>query len=503
MQSMGLLVKQLPTLPGEKTVAAKTKEVAVRTGAMAMESLFGRMAPSQKQLRSQYRTPQAEVFYGLMDHLAESRKANRSTNTRVFGFKKPTPRSGPATFYAPEIDRRRLNAPVWKELILHAYELKDGRQEKMLAGLKANFEDLPVGGSPLEITKMTEMIDAYSESFVNLARMLARPSPESAPETLSKQETMALGILGEYAVRLSWPARQQLRDELTSACNATHVLRPALSDALTNLNTTLANAPANNSNQVDAVSGGATQNTPEDGRPLTRKALTDRISRSVGSVSDTVKAMIELADRLPKLSNAIQSASQPSLRTETFEFLLQHLDTPRNPQEVNPSLRKLWTIPKRELKFDGQDVARRTSAAPVWTALFSKVNALGPMQQGRLLNRFAENFEVFNQLPREQAEDWAPEKQQLLAAYAPSVVELARVFFNLDNSADVMSPVQVDAIRILREYGEQLSTEAQSVLSDTIRGVLDNPQNSAYLNHPGMYALNSFQNELARNPHPV
>lgn len=499
VQTMQLLAQQLPHLPGEKSVAGKVKEVAVRAGALAVNGVWSDLVPSQKQLRKQHRTPQAAVFYGLMDHLADARRLNRPSTARFLGFKKATPSPGPASFFAPEIDRRRLNAPVWSQLILDAHELKDGRQAKMLKGFEANFNDLPVQGSESEMKIVTGMIDAYSESFTNLVRTLARPNTESHSNTLSKQEAKALDILGKFAVRLSGPVREQLLHEVRNASNsASSGSRPALSTALAGLTDTLTTASAGHPNQAEAVTSEAAANSPVKNRTHSLRELEKALNESQGSVSDMVKHMTSVVERLPTLSNKPLSASQPSIRANAFQLVIRHLDAPNNPHKAETTMLSRLSLQKRELKFDGNDIPRRTSVAPVWTALFSKVDALTPVQKDMLLARFAENFQVFDLLSPQESENWNNEKQKLLAAYVPSLTKLLEMLPNLGDAkrSASMNGTQQDAIRILREYAVQLPAEGKNALSKTIDNVVSTLEEGKNSIHPVILQLTHFKKDL-------
>ncbi|WP_151639111.1 hypothetical protein [Noviherbaspirillum aerium] len=494
-ETMKSLVAYLPGLPGEKSALKKTKEAVTQTGTGAMRFVTGR-GPSRREVKENFRTPQAEVLYAVAHHLADIRRLNRPADRNFLGFKKPTHHPKLASFNEPEVDRRRLNAAVWRDLILQASIFKESRQEKILDDFEANFSDLPVRGSSHAIEKMTEMMDAYAASFISLTQMLARPNPDSHSDTLSKQETKALDILRNFAVRLSVPAREQLLAELRTASTQTAVQRPALSTALANFTRVLTNTTA--PYQLDAVPGEATQGMTAETPNTPRTRLMKNISKSEGSVTDMVSDMTSLAELLPKMSSHLRSASQPSVRTETFDFLMHHLDTPSKQVDEKKPFNYLWTPPKRELKFDGRHMDRRISVAPVWTALFSNVRALNLTQQSVLLNRFEKNFKVFDSLPEDRANDWAEKKQELLAAYTQSLATLIEVFHTLGkpDAPDTRLRVHDQALAIVREYGPQLPAEGKQALSKKLADLFSTTEKPVDWSLPGMHDLHHFKNDL-------
>jgi hypothetical protein len=505
---MMALAEQLPRLSGEKTKAYKAKEIVVRSlaaagrGGTAVLLHLPGVGPSQKQLKTHFRTPQAEAFHGLMDHLANPHRLTRSSAMRVAGFKIKTHRPEPTAFDYSDLERRSLNAPVWNEIILHANVLKDSRQNKMLDGFAANFEDLPVHGKESEIGVMSRMIDAYAESFSNLVAMLGQSGRDSRTDSLSKQETKVLDILDNFAVRLSEQGRQQLINNVRSTL-AQLPSESALSSRLTGLERTLERSPS----QIDVPQGKPAAIVLEGNTNADVKTLMRSIRKPTGTIEELATNMTLLAQQLPRVgekqpnsfSSIVREIQQgSSSRKEAFDFLIHYLDTPKNRLALEKREFGSLSIPKRTVEFDRDDIVRRIHVAPVWTELLSHARILEPNDQKRLLKRLTENLHIFDSLTPEEAKTWAPEREKLLAAYVPSLVKLVEVFADLGSSRkpDSTSPNQSEAIKTLLTYGPRLAPDAQDALMEEIGKVAEAHTELVENGHPGMAMLTSLQQEL-------
>lgn len=396
---------------------------------------------------------------------------------------------------------------MWNELILHANDLKISRQEKMLDGFAADFDDLPVHGTTSENKAMAEMMAAQAERFVNLVGMLDQSDRDSRVHRLGIRETKVLEILNSFAVRLSEPARQQLSEKITSVLSGLVPDSP-ISTHLHALQSTLAGSHDSPSSQSAVIQAEQASIVPRANANNGVNTLMHSIRNPRGSIHELATNMTRLAQLLP-LVDQNQPTSLPFLADKIrpgvlswdrpFKFLIHHLDTPANRLNIEQrKVGRLSSIPKRTVEFDRDHIIRRIAVAPVWEELLGHASILTPKQQGRLLERLTENFRIYDGLSNEDTDTWAQQWKESLAAYTPSLARLVEVFPDLDSSKkpDSMSPMQLNAVAMLRTYGPQLSSEAKTALKDKIGEVAAARPDLEENHQPGMISLRRLQSEL-------
>lgn len=540
-QFMRSLADQIASLPQDKSAVDKGREAGTRTLAALGRAVWLKSSASQKQLRHNFATPQAEVFNGLMRGLANPNRLTQSVVVGQLGALKRTEHRPLQTpFHWKDLERRRVNAPVWEKLIFDAPNLKPERQSKMLDLFETNFNDIPETASEPNQEAKAAMIAAYENSLVGLANSFSHLGKPAGPDGWNEQQTKAAAILEKWAPMLPHDALNRVKFALGEPAFRFQNRSPS-SERLNALATRLDSAPAAQTQRVQPMPNTLKPDLAKASQEPDRNTLIARIEKPAGDLDRWASDMLDLARKLPHLSatksksarifgksqqilhgtsplmllpgrfpNEVMTNSRLRHSVETtrrspqgltFEFLMNHLDDPRARTKLDLDFRGNFVPPKRVLKFNPNDIDRRIAAAPVWQELISQAGNLKQERQVKLVERFRENLDVFKLLPDEEASHWGEEKQAMLDAFSGSLVELAKVFSDLvgREKIDLMTPAQFEALALLREYGPMLQPGPQKAMVDEISRITDTFANGSQAHHPAILDLRALGKNLS-NP---
>lgn len=228
------LAEQLQFCRSEKSTGKKLVEKADRAAifgarffgpkiGMGVEMKFGGKTyftaekvitvPSQRDMGAKYATPQKKYFDFLMSSLSRTNHYATASRIHLGGHSiRFNKKSGARIADDAELERRKTYAPVWSEMLKHAWLLKPERQDKLVNGFAECLANLP-DGAHIE----TELVQAFGDSFKHLVEALPSLGDPAHPDSVSTRQTDAILLVKRSANHMTPEQTAGIKHAVTEA----------------------------------------------------------------------------------------------------------------------------------------------------------------------------------------------------------------------------------------------------------------------------------------------